>query len=262
MAFVRSVRSIGVALGAEVHFPMYRIVDKEFGNTVVVAEDVDGFFAEMGEGVTDVTFLRVHQFDGSRGKLEEAVLEVMNSTHMKIGEYHVGRVRLGRTVSGEMENDLLPNVPCCFPVGGCEFPEARDVWRRWASAADIEPGEWFQWPSRYREAWLHVVQNSWFATGRRAVRYETGSVVFLDGEKIASKAGFYCALGEAANGPGGYFGSNLDALVDCLSSTLRENPPFQIVWNDFEVSRDLIGEEFIGAVLAVMRDFQIDVHVR
>ncbi|MCE7548741.1 hypothetical protein LZG43_01875 [Streptomyces thermodiastaticus] len=36
-------------------------------------------------------------------------------------------------------------------------------------------------------------------------------------------------MGEAVNGPGGYFGSHLDALVDCISSSFGEGPPVKIV---------------------------------
>ncbi|MFD0347246.1 barstar family protein [Kitasatospora aburaviensis] len=41
-------------------------------------------------------------------------------------------------------------------------------------------------------------------------------VYVLDGSGITDRAAFYTALGSALNGPGGYYGSNLDALADCL----------------------------------------------
>jgi RNAse (barnase) inhibitor barstar len=38
----------------------------------------------------------------------------------------------------------------------------------------------------------------------------------IDGRKIRSAGDFYREVGSAVNGPGGYFGRNLDALADCL----------------------------------------------
>ncbi|MGO9033196.1 barstar family protein [Mycobacterium sp.] len=42
-------------------------------------------------------------------------------------------------------------------------------------------------------------------------------VIFrIDGRKIKSANDFYREIGSSVNGPGGYFGRNLDALADCL----------------------------------------------
>ena len=38
----------------------------------------------------------------------------------------------------------------------------------------------------------------------------------IDGSRITSTSDFYAEIGRAVNGDGGYFGSNLDALADCL----------------------------------------------
>ncbi|MER7009230.1 barstar family protein [Dactylosporangium sp. NPDC000555] len=43
-----------------------------------------------------------------------------------------------------------------------------------------------------------------------------GTTYDLDGRFVTDIEGFYCAIGEAINGPGGYFGWNLNALDDCL----------------------------------------------
>ena len=38
----------------------------------------------------------------------------------------------------------------------------------------------------------------------------------IPGEQVHSLEDFYRVIGEVINGPGGYFGTNLDALADCL----------------------------------------------
>jgi RNAse (barnase) inhibitor barstar len=55
-----------------------------------------------------------------------------------------------------------------------------------------------------------------------AVGVNHGETVYdVRGERIASLEDFYREIGEAINGPGGYFGRNLDAFNDCLAGRLR-----------------------------------------
>ncbi|MGW0802654.1 barstar family protein [Nonomuraea sp. NPDC002799] len=44
-------------------------------------------------------------------------------------------------------------------------------------------------------------------------------------------------MGEAINGPGGYFGRNLDALDDCLRGGFGARAPFTLFWSDSHVAR-------------------------
>ncbi|WP_432926932.1 barstar family protein [Microbispora sp. CA-135349] len=52
-----------------------------------------------------------------------------------------------------------------------------------------------------------------------------GRAYDLNGSHVTDKAGFYLAIGEAINGPGGYFGCNLDALNDCLRGRFGARTP-------------------------------------
>ncbi|WP_410812260.1 barstar family protein [Micromonospora sp. 067-2] len=60
----------------------------------------------------------------------------------------------------------------------------------------------------------------------------------LDGRFVTDIEGFYCAIGEAINGPGGYFGWNLDALDDCLGGGFGARTPFLLVWHNSAVARE------------------------
>ncbi|MEU2561262.1 barstar family protein [Streptomyces longispororuber] len=245
----------------KVDFPLYVVSDEESGRVLVAAEGVEGFFVDPEEESPEVTFLRTHEVGKGRRRTEDAVMAVMNRQQEKIGEYLVGRVVLGYTEIEEPGGNIS-RVAC--PVFGnrCEHPEAERIWPRWASEIALEKGEWLRWPASYQGAWLHVVQNSWFASNRRAARYGEGEVVHLDGRHIATKSGFYCELGEAANGPGGYFGSNLDALADCLSSTSGEGPPTRIVWWNFEASQRSLDRAFLDSITELMRECSVDLTTR
>jgi RNAse (barnase) inhibitor barstar len=65
-------------------------------------------------------------------------------------------------------------------------------------------------------------------------------VIFrLDGRKIKSVKDFYREIGCSVNGPGGYFGRNLDALADCLRGGFGtpENRPYEFEWEHSALSR-------------------------
>lgn len=61
----------------------------------------------------------------------------------------------------------------------------------------------------------------------------------IDGRKIKTVKDFYREIGSAVNGPGGYFGRNLDALADCLRGGFGtpEHHPFEFEWQHSALSR-------------------------
>ncbi|MFI5860549.1 barstar family protein [Streptomyces sp. NPDC051546] len=247
-----------VPVTVEMNFPLYVVSDEESGDVLIAAERVEGFFVAPEEGPSEVAFLRAHRVEKGKRRVENAVLEVMNPRREKVGEYFIGRVVLGDT-DVEAPDGNISRVAYRFFGNRCEYPEAERIWRRWASGIALEKDEWLRWPASHQSAWLHVVQNHWFTSNRRAARYGVDGVVCLDGVHISTKAGFFCALGEAVNGPGGYFGSNLDALADCISSNFGEGPPEKIVWRNFQASREFLDGTFVDSVMGVMREFRVDV---
>ncbi|MFD3622572.1 barstar family protein [Streptomyces sp. NPDC058676] len=61
----------------------------------------------------------------------------------------------------------------------------------------------------------------------------------LDGRQIRTLQDFWRVIGEAINGPAGYFGRNLDAFADCLSSGFGapDDDDYVVEWRDHQVSR-------------------------
>ena len=73
-----------------------------------------------------------------------------------------------------------------------------------------------------------------------------GKNVVVDGKLIDDRDSFYCAFGEAINGPGGYFGRNLDAVIDCLCGGFGPIP-ISIVWKNSAFSESKVKDfdEFV-----------------
>ncbi|MEU9228057.1 barstar family protein [Streptomyces massasporeus] len=118
------------------------------------------------------------------------------------------------------------------PVPG----HARPIWDRWLAGPPQTPGLWAGLDTRQREAWLELVRER----GCR-LQYEgrpAGRVHELDGRHITDEPSLYLALGEAVNGPGGYFGGCVDALADCLRGTFGYTAPATLLWRDIAPARE------------------------
>jgi RNAse (barnase) inhibitor barstar len=76
------------------------------------------------------------------------------------------------------------------------------------------------------------------STGSQPVIYH------IDGRKITSANDFYREIGSAVNGPGGYFGRNLDALADCLRGGFGtpEQRPYEFEWQHSALSQGYLNK--------------------
>ncbi|MGW4397889.1 barstar family protein [Amycolatopsis nivea] len=239
--------------------PLYRIVSEESCPDLALAfESLHGFFAE-GAAAGKVTLEGISGAARARPvTVDDAELEVVDDSGTAIGWYWFGRFTLKpESISRAPDGSASLEVESC---GGKPYPHAQAIWSRWRRGS-IRPGEWTRYPAAQHGDWLHVVQNAWFTAGKRAMRYNTGDIV-IDGQGLSSEDSFYCALGEAANGPGGYFGSNLDALVDCLRSEPASTPRYPVVWNAAAASRRTLGDAFVDAVAEVFGDRGIELRER
>ena len=77
----------------------------------------------------------------------------------------------------------------------------------------------------------------------RAMLRAVALVYIIDGRQVRSLEDFWHVMGEAVNGPGGYFGTNLDAFNDCLRGGFGtpEDDDFVVEWRDHDVSRVNLG---------------------
>ncbi|WP_244177165.1 barstar family protein [Streptomyces albus] len=243
------------------HGILYRLVDKDSQDILLMAEDLRGFFIGADEEPRQtVVFAGTRYVKKVKRVTESAVLEVVGRQMESIGSYYIGRITREALESPNIQEggEGYPDVKYSFHGSACEYPWAGEIWRMWSANRPDAPGEWVQYPSEYHASWLHVVQTAWFSSGLRATRYQTAEMVRLDGAVAVTRDAFYCAIGEAVNGPGGYFGSNLDALYDCLRTMKRDGgSPFRLEWSDSLVSRGALGGEFTGSVISMFEEFGV-----
>ncbi|WP_328732094.1 barstar family protein [Streptomyces caniferus] len=170
--------------------------------------------------------------------LEEAVLEIRDDQ----GEPLTDRLLWARVTGWRPSSygtdliDLALDGELFTPV-----PDyARPVWERWLVGRPGTPAAWAGLDTRLREAWLDLLRER--ACRRAHTDRPAGHAYELDGRHIIDEPGLYLALGEAVNGPGGYFGSCLAALDDCLRGTFGYTAPATLLWRDAETARVHLSE--------------------
>jgi hypothetical protein len=191
--------------------------------------------------------------------LEQASLEIRDDQ----GEPLTDRLLWARvsacrpSIYGEDRIDLELDGELFTPV-----PEyARPIWERWFTGPPDTRGAWAGLDTRHRGAWLDLVRER--ACRRTHRDRSAGHAYELDGRHVTDEPGLYLALGEAVNGPGGYFGGCLAAVDDCLRGTFGYTAPATLLWRDAATARDHLSRaltpegrpyDLFGVVLEVLTE--------
>ncbi|MEU0942740.1 hypothetical protein ABZ379_08055 [Streptomyces canus] len=158
------------------------------------------------------------------------------------GEEDLGHAKIlridtsGRPVQSAAEGELRAWIPSARGPGLVDLTldlwserppvEAGEVWDLWAGGPPTESNLWARCDHGGRQFWLRTALDNHEHGGQDR---PPGTTYHLDGRHITDLPGFFCALGEAVNGPGGYFGQGLDTLNECLGATGA--PPRPSAWS-------------------------------
>ncbi|MDI4647902.1 barstar family protein [Cohnella hashimotonis] len=139
------------------------------------------------------------------------------------------------------------------------LPFAFEVWNRLRERPN-DPGQWHSCSHGEKQAWLQVLR----LRCNKPQIDRKGQVLSVDGSIIQDEETFFIALGEAINGPFGYYGADLDGLADCLCGGFGLIPPFTLTWTNFHKSFNnglLAHEKFIALLLHLLTSSGCDVHL-
>ncbi|MER5879776.1 hypothetical protein ABT119_28125 [Streptomyces sp. NPDC001910] len=170
------------------------------------------------------------------------------------GDEDLGHGRLlrldvhGSTVQQAVEGEVTAWIPSAHGRGLVDLaldpwserppPGAAEVWDLWWEGRPSAPGLWAGCGPEARSCWLDTARHR---HPRDAPSAPAGITFHLDGRHITDHPGFHCALGEAVNGPGGYFGRSPDTLGACLRGGCGAERPFTLVWHASAVARRCLG---------------------
>ncbi|MFI0981718.1 barstar family protein [Streptomyces sp. NPDC021093] len=127
-------------------------------------------------------------------------------------------------------------------------------------SALTRPGGWTDLDPEGRLAWLAAVQEHHFSRPVVGEDAPAGRTYVIDGRHITDRSALFLALGEAVNGPGGYFGANLDALSDCLRGGFGATAPFVLDWPESDTARTHL-VAFFDSALDVLGEHGVDVRL-
>lgn len=243
--------------------PIYHIVEEGSESPIIAAREISGFFVEPNRGRSEEILIFGSAEESMRLEKDfsDVELRVVNFQGGAIGSYYIGRVGLRSEFDDDGSIEGSGFIADFYGLT-CPYPAAGTIWRQWFTGPPLIKGGWLEYPAESHDSWLHVVQNSWFETGRAAKRYGSREVCVIDGRQILNEGGFYCALGESVNGPAGYFGSTLDGLSDCLASSRSAGAPFKLLWEYFSDSREKMGSALTASIIDVLKDHEVQVIIK
>ncbi|GAA4520492.1 barstar family protein [Actinoallomurus oryzae] len=173
-----------------------------------------------------------------RAQAGNANLTLLAPSGAEIGGYFVNDLTVEAAESSTHGSDLIDLTVRLW----CDdlFPHSDWVWELIRTDRLNRKGMWQTLGPAGRRAWLSVALNH---HGYRSLPDDPVNAEYeLDGLHVVDTDSFYCALGEAVNGPGGYFGWNLDALADCLHGCWGAKPPFTLYWRRSDLARPYLME--------------------
>ncbi|KOG44873.1 Barstar domain containing protein [Streptomyces virginiae] len=172
---------------------------------------------------------------GRRAVAGTAWLALLDGDGATMGSYFVNKVTVvdvKPSARGVGLVDLTVTLLCENALPGAER-----AWDLLRTGRLNQTGMWHDLAPADRKAWLSVALWSRGYQCRGKPDAPAGQVFTLNGRHIVDKDSFYCAIGEAINGPGGYFGWNLDALDDCLFGGWGATAPFTLHWDSSAEAR-------------------------
>ncbi|MFF7675333.1 barstar family protein [Actinacidiphila glaucinigra] len=177
---------------------------------------------------------------GRRAVAGNAWFELLDGEGVPMGSYFVNEVTVVDVKPSARDSGLVDLTVTLW----CDdaLPGAEQAWDLLRAGLLTRTGMWHELTPEGRRAWLSVAL--WSREYRRQGKPDApaGQVFTLDGRHIVDEDSFYCAMGEAINGPGGYFGWNRDALDDCLCGGWGATPAFTLLWESSAETRTRLVE--------------------
>ncbi len=95
--------------------------------------------------------------------------------------------------------------------------------------------KWYPLSHHDRYRTLKIVQRRWCRRPFRDIEDIADRTIFLDGKSINDVPSFLLSIGEAVNGPNGYFGGCIGGLDDCLNGDFGFRAPLTVQLSYFDV---------------------------
>ncbi|WP_025724266.1 barstar family protein [Paenibacillus polymyxa] len=228
----------------------FAVIDDESGLTVGYCRDVVGLtgdiIVETYEKVIFEQFVFNEEFIENITKTKQSVynlyIAILNDEETVIGSYHY-HLPESYIIHKLNHNKGNFNLELTGILETKPSPVELRLWEFLKGAQSLENNIWQGFSKEERSGWLNVTRIH-SASNHFARLDKRGEVYTLDGEYISDFTTFFIALGEAINGPGGYYGFSLDSISDCLCGGFGTVGPFTIHWENANYFLERFEEEW------------------
>lgn len=183
---------------------------------------------------------------------------ILNNANHIIGKYLL-------FVQNEIPYHKLsfPSSPADFHlhISSEHMPSSRQLqlWERWRQSAPTTKNEWAHDDEDRRRDWLKVVSLYHDSHAMISNQDVVPNVFEMDGTFITDYASFFCAIGEAICGVGGYFGKNIYSLIDCTYGGYGAISPFTLMWYNSEIAKNSLDQQAWNNEIEAVRQENIDI---
>lgn len=202
-----------------------------------VKNEVDTYIIEcidfkLNEKICDIT--KKEKFDIS------GYISVLDNSSEPIGDYRfslVKEISFFDIEKSSLEKRLTLFVSLNRIIIGNELM----LWDYWRENEIREKNEWTHFNEIDKRAWLNIASQVPRKYNQNDV--VQGGEYYLDCINITSVESFFCALGEALIGAGGYYGFDHVNIIDCLTGGFKVVRPFTIVLKNAKIALNSLTNE-------------------
>ncbi|AJE50448.1 MULTISPECIES: barstar family protein [Paenibacillus] len=230
----------------------FAVMDDESGLTVGYCRDVVGLTGDIMVGTNEKVIFEQFEFNEefieniakTKQSVSNLYIAILDDEEKVIGSYHyhlpesyiIHKLNYNKGNFNLELTGILETKPSSVELR---------LWELLKCAQSLENNIWQGFSKEERSGWLNVTRihsaSNCFQSSRLDKR---GEVYTLDGKHIFDFTTFFIALGEAINGPGGYFGFSLDSISDCLCGGFGAVGPFTIHWQNAHYFLERFEEEW------------------
>lgn len=167
------------------------------------------------------------------------ILRMMDDNGCAITDYQLSDAYLLNYVDNNLDRIELIFSFFMSPLAKPFELELQEIWRLGLRKKNM----WSSLDFLHRIAWLQLVSRRHFTQSTNIEDKPANLIYELDGTFITDNPSFFIALGEAINGPGGYFGKCLDSVSDCLCGDFGATTPLTLVWKNSQIAKCTLNEK-------------------
>lgn len=242
----------------------YSILDDESNLIVGTCEEIVGLTGECKVTLENELFHKIilknfkitqtikDHCKETKSYVSNIYLRIMDITGNPIGSYYFS-LETPLYFHKHDYVDKLNNLELIGLLGPEASKEALEIWEDWRQSLPTAINLWSGFSVEKRKGWLEVVRKHFKITSKD----EKHGTYFLDATYVTDSTSFFCAIGEAINGPGGYFGFDFMTLRDCLCGGFGAVPPFTIFvrnTNDFWATDN----DFLEQAIKILSDRHVN----